>query len=176
MIPAVIPETALAIGLGGNVGDDAAIVERFRRARSALAQLGDVRSAALYRTAPVGPAQPAFLNSAVRVRLADATPREVIETILEIERLLGRERSAEARWGPRTIDLDVLVWGTRRERWAGPPELEVPHPRLAERRFALRPLIDLFGEDLVVPGTTVPARELDRRLTDQMIEELAAAW
>jgi 2-amino-4-hydroxy-6-hydroxymethyldihydropteridine diphosphokinase len=185
----VIPDDALVIGLGGNVGD---VRERFVRAREALAQLGDVRSAPLYRTAAIGPAQPAFLNSAVRVRFPDATAPELIHTVLELERLLGRDRKprlrrgaqqresvaefdrrAEPRWGPRTIDLDVLVWGTRVIR---SPDLDVPHPRIAERRFALRPLIELFGEDTVLPGTSDTLGALEQRVATQAIEELATAW
>jgi 2-amino-4-hydroxy-6-hydroxymethyldihydropteridine diphosphokinase len=172
----VIAEDALVIGLGGNVGDEAAIIERFQRAREAIGLFGDVESAGLYRTSPLGPSQAMFLNSAVRVRARDATAMQIIETLLEIERLLGRNRQVEARWGPRPIDLDVLVWGSRIARWEGPPALEVPHPRLIERRFALQPLIDLLGEDIVVPGTAVSARSLERRLTGQVIEELARAW
>ena len=168
-----IADDTLVIGLGGNVGDEAAIRDRFVRAREAFAQLGDVRSAALYRTAPIGPAQPAFLNSAIRVRWPDAIASEVIATVLEIERLLGRDRRSEARWGPRTIDLDVLVWGTRIVRT---PELEVPHPRLHERRFALRPLADLVGEDAVLPGTTDTLATLLARVTAQGLDELQPSW
>ena len=73
-----------------------------------------MRSAPLYRTAPIGPAQPPFLNTAVRVRWPTRRPAELIATVLEIERMLGRDRRGEARWGPRTIDLDVLVWGDAR--------------------------------------------------------------
>jgi len=139
----------LVIGLGGNVGGQAAIVERFRRARSALEVLGAVRSAPLYRTAPIGPAQPPFLNTAIRIAAADLAPDELLAMLREIEHLLGRDRRGEARWGPRPIDLDVLVWGGRVLR---SPELEVPHPRLAERRFALAPLAALVGEDFELPG------------------------
>ena len=74
------------------------------RAREALVQLGDVRAASLYRTAPIGPVQPSFVNTAIRLEIADATPAELLATIRELERMLGRERSAEIRWGPRTID------------------------------------------------------------------------
>jgi 2-amino-4-hydroxy-6-hydroxymethyldihydropteridine diphosphokinase len=162
----------VVIGLGGNVGDAPAIVGRFDRARAALAELGAVRSARLYRSAPLGPDQPWFLNTAVRIALADAEPGELIATLLEIERLLGRRRETEARWGPRPIDLDVLVWGARIVRT---PELEVPHPRLAERRFALLPLIDLLGDGFVVPGAG-PAGALARRVADQPCDEVAAAW
>jgi 2-amino-4-hydroxy-6-hydroxymethyldihydropteridine diphosphokinase len=169
----MIADDALVIGFGGNVGDEAAIVTRFVRAREALAQLGDVKSAALYRTAPIGPAQAAFLNTAVRVRWRDAIASEVIATVLEIERLLGRDRCTEARWGPRTIDLDVLVWGTRVIR---EPELEVPHPRLHERRFALQPLIDLVGEDTVLPGSDATLGELVGRVAAQGLELVQPAW
>ena len=168
-----LPTDALVIGLGGNVGDEPAIVERFQRARGALGQLGELRSAPLYRTAPLGPEQPSFLNSAVRIRIADATPREVIETVRELERLLGRDRRLEARWGPRTIDLDVLAWGMRQLRT---PELELPHPRLSERRFALRPLIELFGGDLVLPGTSQSLELLERRVAAQIVDEISSSW
>jgi 2-amino-4-hydroxy-6-hydroxymethyldihydropteridine diphosphokinase len=145
------PVEPIVIGLGGNLGSDAAIRERFDRARAALTVIGPVRSARLYRTAPIGPEQPAYLN---------------------IEQLLGRRRAIEARWGPRPIDLDVLVWGQRAIRTA---ELEVPHPRLAERRFALLPLIDLVGDGFVIPGFGA-AGELAGRVADQDCEEIAATW
>src|SRR5262249_46115720 len=136
------------VGFGGNIGDDAAIVERFRRAREALAVIAAVRSAPLYRSEPIGPAQPAVLNTAVAWRF-DGEPAELIMTVLEIERLAGRDRRGEARWGPRAIDLDVLLWRDVRT-----PELEVPHPRLVERRFALLPAIELVGGEVVVAGHT----------------------
>jgi len=161
----------IVIGVGGNIGTDDEIVDRFRIARMAIEALGDVRSAPLYRTAPLGPAQPAFLNTALRVRIADALPAALIATLLEIERLLGRDRTREARWGPRPIDLDILIWGARVLRT---PELEVPHPRLVERRFALAPLADLLP-DGEVPGHGPIARLLDR-VRDQPLELVAATW
>jgi 2-amino-4-hydroxy-6-hydroxymethyldihydropteridine diphosphokinase len=183
-----VPDDALVIGLGGNVGGEPAILERFVRAREAFAQIGDVRSAPLYRTEPIGPAQPPFLNSALRVRWPRVTDRrrpasgpecdaaiasEVIATVLEIERLLGRNREEAVRWGPRLIDLDVLVWGTRVIRT---PDLEVPHPRLAQRRFALRPLVDLFGDDLVLPGATQTIGMLERAVAAQGLEQVQLDW
>ena len=169
----MLADDALVIGFGGNVGGEVAIIERFSRARTAFAELGDVKSAALYRTAPIGPVQPAFMNTAVRVRWRDAIASEVIATVLEIERLLGRDRHREARWGPRTIDLDVLMWGTRVIRT---PELELPHSRLHERRFALRPLADLVGEDTLLPGTTETLAALLQRASAQGLEEVQSAW
>lgn len=162
----------VVIGIGGNVGTEAAIVARFGHARAALAALGAVRSAPLYRSAPIGPAQPAFLNTAVHIAYADGLPAELIGTLLEIERVLGRTREREARWGPRPIDLDVLVWGDRIVRT---PELDVPHPRLAERKFALAPTVWLLGEDFVVPGLG-PAGELLRCVAGQSCDEIAATW
>jgi 2-amino-4-hydroxy-6-hydroxymethyldihydropteridine diphosphokinase len=162
----------LVIGLGGNVGGDDAVLERFRRARAALEELGELRAAPLYRTAALGPAQPAFLNTAVRLRAADLAPAELTAILRELERLLGRDRRGEARWGPRVIDLDVLVWGGRVLRT---PELEVPHPRLAERRFALAPLAALLGEAFEIPGAGAVGALLER-VRDQDVVELAPSW
>jgi 2-amino-4-hydroxy-6-hydroxymethyldihydropteridine diphosphokinase len=162
----------VVIGLGGNIGTQAAIIERFARARGALSALGPLRSAPLYRSAPIGPDQPAFLNTALRIALEDGQPGELIATLLELERLLGRAREREARWGPRTIDLDVLVWGDRR---IATPELCVPHPRLAERKFALAPLVALLGEEFVVPGAGT-AGALLAHVAAQVCDELAARW
>jgi 2-amino-4-hydroxy-6-hydroxymethyldihydropteridine diphosphokinase len=162
----------VVIGFGGNVGTQDEILERFRRAREALAVLGDVASAPLYRSAPIGPAQAAFLNTAVRVRISDIQPDELLSTVLEIERLLGRDRRREARWGPRTIDLDVLVWGARTIRT---PELDVPHPRLFERRFALAPVVELLGAGAVIPGRGT-AGELLEAVADQVVEQIAERW
>jgi 2-amino-4-hydroxy-6-hydroxymethyldihydropteridine diphosphokinase len=166
----------LVVGFGGNVGDDAAIVARFRAAREALAGLGAVRAAPLYRSAAVAPGelahQPAFLNTAVAVRGAAVEPDEVLAAVLAIERAHGRDRAREERWGPRTLDLDLLVWGERRVH---APALELPHPRLAERRFALRPLADLVGEDAVLPGASASLRDLLARVAAQPLE-LLGAW
>jgi 2-amino-4-hydroxy-6-hydroxymethyldihydropteridine diphosphokinase len=158
---------SIVIGLGGNVGTHDEIVERFRRAREALAQLGRVRSAPLFRSAPITLAppseQPPFLNTAVALDAPDLQPDELLAIVHEIEALLGRRRSREARWGPRTIDLDVLVW---EGRTIDRPGLRVPHARLHERRFALAPLAALL-----------PAYEaaLDA-VRDQDVVEIATVW
>ncbi|MBL0218446.1 MAG: 2-amino-4-hydroxy-6-hydroxymethyldihydropteridine diphosphokinase [Myxococcales bacterium] len=161
----------IVIGLGGNVGTEAEILERFRLAREALAALGTVRSAPLYRTAPLGPAQAAFYNTAVALVAPDVQPTELHAILLELERLLGRRREQEVRWGPRTLDLDVLVWG---ERVIRTPELEIPHPRLTERRFALAPLAELLGEDAVVLGK--PLSHWLATVHEQAVEHLASTW
>jgi 2-amino-4-hydroxy-6-hydroxymethyldihydropteridine diphosphokinase len=166
-----LPADVIALGFGGNVGEDSAIVERFEHARGALRQLGEIKSAGLYRTAPIGPAQPPFLNSAISVRVTNGSPDEMLALLRELERLLGRDRAREVHWGPRPIDLDLLLWGTRIART---PELELPHPRLVERRFVILPLIDLFGDDLVVAGVTLAA--LRERVRDQVADEIRTSW
>ncbi len=97
-------------------------------------------------TEPVGPVeQGPFLNGAVRIE-TDLGPRELLERLLAVEQRLGRVR--EERWGPRTIDLDLLLYG---DLVVDEPGLTVPHPRLHERRFALEPLADL-APSLEIPG------------------------
>ena len=141
------PVTRAYIGLGANLGDREAML------RSALEQLGaepgiDVMAVSKLRdTDPVGITdQPRFLNAAAAVE-TDLTARELLDRLLGIERRLGRTREAP-RFGPRTIDLDLLLYG---DEQIDDPGLEVPHPRLHERLFALEPLADL-DPDLVVPG------------------------
>jgi 2-amino-4-hydroxy-6-hydroxymethyldihydropteridine diphosphokinase len=109
----------------------------------------DVRVVAVSRfreTDPVGYAdQPRFLNAACLVE-TDLSARELLERLLAVERSLGRER-AGPRFGPRTIDLDLLLYG---DETIDEPGLTVPHPRLAERRFVLEPLAEL-DHDLTLP-------------------------
>ena len=133
--------TVAYVGLGSNLGD------REKTIRGAIAALqGVVAVSELRETDPIGvTAQPAFLNGAIAVE-TELSPRELLESLLAVERELGRERSE--RWGPRTIDLDLLLYGTET---VDEPGLTVPHPHLHERRFALEPLADLDPE-LVVPG------------------------
>ena len=136
------------VGLGSNLG------EPERQIEQALELLGaeegiELRAVSTLRwTDPVGyEDQPRFLNGAAEVETALGA-RELLERLLAIERRLGRERGAGPRFGPRTIDLDLLVYGVS---VVDEPGLTVPHPRLAERRFALEPLAELAPE-LEVPG------------------------
>ena len=133
--------TRAYIGLGSNLGDREATM------RAAVAALPGVLAVSTLReTEPVGVTdQPAFLNGAAAVE-TELTPRELLETLLAIERALGRER--RERWGPRTIDLDLLLYGAET---VDEPGLTVPHPHLHERRFALEPLAELDPE-LEIPG------------------------
>jgi 2-amino-4-hydroxy-6-hydroxymethyldihydropteridine diphosphokinase len=130
--------TAAYVGLGANLGERE---ETIRRAVELLGVAGFVDVVAvseLRETDPVGVVdQPPFLNGAVVVETT-LSPRELLELLLEIERSLGRVR--DGRWGPRTIDLDLLLYG---DEVVDEPGLRVPHTRLHERRFALEPLADL---------------------------------
>ena len=133
--------TRAYVGVGANLGDREATI------RAALDALpGVVAVSALRETDPVGVVdQPLFLNGAAALE-TELAARELLETLLAVERELGRERGE--RWGPRTIDLDLLLYG---DEMIDEPGLTVPHPRLHERRFALEPLLDLDPE-LAIPG------------------------
>jgi 2-amino-4-hydroxy-6-hydroxymethyldihydropteridine diphosphokinase len=139
--------TRAYVGLGSNLGDREAYV------RAALGALGvepgiEVVAVSTFRdTEPVGVVdQPRFLNAVAAIETT-LSARPLLDRLLAIERRLGRTRTG-ARFGPRTIDLDLLVYGEER---LDEPGLEVPHPRLHERRFALEPLAELDSQ-LVVPG------------------------
>ncbi len=158
----------IVFGLGGNVGSDEEILARFGKVAAALEAWAKVARSRVYRTAPIGPAQAPFLNAAISVRPdVEPTAPELAAFVAEVERLLGRDRDREERWGPRTIDVDVLIWGDRIVR----DGIEIPHPRLAGRRFALRPLADLVGEVLIVPGTGKTVGELLAATADQEVDE-----
>jgi 2-amino-4-hydroxy-6-hydroxymethyldihydropteridine diphosphokinase len=138
--------TLAYIGLGANLGPREVTL---LHAVDLLAETEgvDVRAVSqLQETAPVGIVdQPRFLNGAVAVDTS-LRPRELLDRLLEIERALGRVR--DVRWGPRVVDLDLLVYG---DLQVDEPGLHVPHPRLHERRFALEPLAELDPE-LCAPG------------------------
>lgn len=135
------------VGLGANLGDREATI---RRALELLDSDDDLRVVAvstLRETDPVGFVdQPRFLNGAALLE-TQLGPRDVLDRLLRVESALGRTREGP-RWGARTIDLDLLVHGSE---VVDEPDLRVPHPRLAERRFVLEPLAELDPE-LVAPG------------------------
>jgi 2-amino-4-hydroxy-6-hydroxymethyldihydropteridine diphosphokinase len=140
--------TRTFVGLGANLEDPRAQIDR---ALELLAEEDGVEVVAvstLRETDPVGyQDQPRFLNGAAELRTTLGA-RELLERLLEIERRMGRVRGEGPRFGPRTIDLDLLLYG---DRTIDLPGLTVPHPRLHERRFALEPLAEL-APDAEVPG------------------------
>lgn len=150
------------MALGSNVGDRAA---HLHAAVSALRSLPASELAAVsepIETAPVGPIpQGPYLNAAAVLRTG-LTARALLDHLLRIERERGRDRSREQRWGPRALDLDLLIFG---DEVVSEPGLNVPHPRLHERRFVLEPLAAVAPTMRVPPsGRTVAdlLRELER--------------
>jgi len=132
--------TLAYVGLGSNLGDREAAIRR------AAELIGAVRLSPLFETEPWGYRdQPSFLNAAAEVE-TELTPRSFLDHLLDVERRLGRERIGP-RWGPRTIDLDLLLWGDER---ISEPGLEIPHPLMLERRFVLEPLA------VLAPGREIP--------------------
>lgn len=138
-----------ALGLGGNLGDPvAAFATVFRRLETHEA-VSLVRPSSVYRTAPWGKLdQPEFLNMAVLVETG-LSARALLDLCLTLEREGGRER--RERWGPRTLDIDILTYGGQT---IDEPGLQVPHPRIAERAFVLAPLAEI-APGMVIGGATV---------------------
>ncbi len=150
--------TRIFVGLGSNLGP------RERHLHDAATYLAAqhgfrlLRLSRIYETKPVGPvAQGTFLNAVAEV-LVVHSPRRVLDALLAYEASAGRVR--KAKWGPRVIDLDILLFGAAR---IDEPGLRIPHPELANRAFVLVPLAEL-EPDLVVPGLAVTVSALrDRR-------------
>jgi 2-amino-4-hydroxy-6-hydroxymethyldihydropteridine diphosphokinase len=156
------------IGIGSNLGDS---LMRVRTAFDSLSRLPQCRLVArsrLYRTRPFGPVQQGDFINAVAGLLTLLTPAALLTAIRGIEAAAGRVRAE--RWGPRTLDLDLLVFGNQR---IATPDLQVPHPGVADRGFVLAPLVD------IAPSLQVPdlgrAEVLLRRLPDDGIAEVIAA-
>jgi 2-amino-4-hydroxy-6-hydroxymethyldihydropteridine diphosphokinase len=133
--------TTAYVALGSNLGDRLGYL---RRAVGALRAAGGIEVAgvsSVYETDPVGPPQPEYLNAVVRIE-TELVPHDLLRALKGIERELGRTPSE--RWGPREIDLDLLLYGEER---LDTDELVVPHPRMAERAFVLVPLGELTGDE-----------------------------
>jgi 2-amino-4-hydroxy-6-hydroxymethyldihydropteridine diphosphokinase len=139
--------TRAYVGLGANLGDRSAMLRTAIEALRREPDLNVVAVSSVRETDPVGfEDQPRFLNAAVAVE-TELGARELLDRLLGIERRLGRTRDG-IRFGPRTIDLDLLLYG---EEQIDEPGLQVPHPRLHERLFALEPLLEL-DSGLAIPG------------------------
>ncbi|HEY7458706.1 MAG TPA: 2-amino-4-hydroxy-6-hydroxymethyldihydropteridine diphosphokinase [Xanthobacteraceae bacterium] len=137
------------VALGSNLGDRAA---NLAAARDALARiLIEPALSSIYETEPWGPPnQGRYLNQVMRGTTALA-PRDLLENLQDIERSLGRDRRREERYGPRTIDLDILLYD---DLVVEEPGLQIPHPRMMERAFVLVPLVEI-APDRVVHGVRI---------------------
>jgi 2-amino-4-hydroxy-6-hydroxymethyldihydropteridine diphosphokinase len=157
------PATAY-IALGSNLGDRQALLAFAVEALSATPRIEVVAVSRIYETAPVGPApQGPYLNAVLRVETR-LEPRALLEHMLDVERRAGRERPAAEplRWGPRTLDLDLLLYA---DRCLDEPGLCIPHPRLHERAFVLEPLCELAAA-LVHPRLGEPLSAWAERQRD----------
>ena len=142
------------IGLGANLGERQENLQTALRKLSDLPTMELVRVSSLYESAPVGVTdQPDFLNLVAAVRMSLA-PQALLDTLLHIENQMGRVRTQ--RWGPRVIDLDLLLYGSEQ---VALPGLTVPHPRLRERAFVVVPLAEIAPE-LRLPGDGKPVADL----------------
>lgn len=144
------------IGIGSNVGD------RIQFVRDAVEQLNAAEgvevtaTSSLYETSPIGgPPQRSYVNAVVRIRTSH-DHRDLLGITQGIEQKLGREES-DIRWGPRVVDLDILTYDNTK---IAEPDLEIPHPRMTQRRFVLIPLLEI-DPDLVDPWGDPYARALD---------------
>jgi 2-amino-4-hydroxy-6-hydroxymethyldihydropteridine diphosphokinase len=142
------------LALGSNLGDRLETLQRAVELMDARLGIQVVRSSRVYETEPLGPPQPAYLNAVVEV-LTDLEPRELLKETQAVEDELGRVRGE--RWGPRTIDVDVLTFD---DRTVHEPELVVPHPRMHERGFVLVPLGELEPDPMLPGGRKLSALRL----------------
>lgn len=134
------------MGLGSNLGDRLANLQRAVELLAARPGLRVVRSSRVYETDPVGgPPQPEYLNAVVEVQTT-LSPHDLLAASMDVEQRMGRVRAE--RWGPRVIDIDVLMYD---EEEIDEPDLVVPHPRMHERAFVLVPLLEL-DPDPLLPG------------------------
>jgi 2-amino-4-hydroxy-6-hydroxymethyldihydropteridine diphosphokinase len=149
------------IALGSNLGERADLLRKARAKLSESTAIKMVHASAIYETDPVGKTdQPAFLNQVVEIKTA-RSPEDLLTQLLRIEHELGRER--KERWGPRTIDLDLLAYGRRQLQT---PQLVLPHPELPRRRFVLEPWAEIAPE-FVVSGWNATVEELLQRCDDR---------
>ena len=175
--PPSAERTRAFVALGSNLGDRAAQLVGARAALDASETTRVVAASRIWETDPVGPSgQGPYLNAVVALD-ARMEPRALLERLLEIEREAGRDRGAEpVRWGPRVLDLDLLLFGALRLE---EPGLTIPHPRLHERSFVLEPLCEIAA-DLVHPSTGLRMDEHLRRCRSpgdaRPFEDGAHAW
>lgn len=140
---------AAIVGLGGNVGDPVAVLRAALVGLDLLPGTRLLRASRLYRTPAWGKRDQADFVNAAAVLETTLPPRALLDRLLAVERAFGRVRSDDGsdRWGPRSLDLDLLLYG---DAVVDEPGLRIPHPRLHERAFALIPLVD------VAPGAVIP--------------------
>jgi len=140
-------KTVAFVGLGSNLADPVMQIEQARSAINALDKVEEVAFSSLYRSPPMGPSnQPDYTNAVIKV-VTGLPALILLRALQKIENVQGRLRTGE-HWGPRTLDLDLLLFG---EQCIRVPDLVVPHPGLAERAFVIYPLVEI-DDTAQVPG------------------------
>jgi 2-amino-4-hydroxy-6-hydroxymethyldihydropteridine diphosphokinase len=134
------------VAVGSNLGDRWARLVLASRALRAAPRVAVLRASRVWDAAPIGPPQPRYLNAVLELETT-RPPLSLLGILRETERIAGRTR--DLRWGPRTLDLDLILFG---DLVVATPELTIPHPEMSRRRFVLAPLAEL-RPDLPVPGT-----------------------
>lgn len=158
------------VGLGSNEGDREAQLVSALEAMSRIDAVAVLHCSSLFESAPVGPPQPHYLNAVVALECG-LPPQRLLSILKQIERDQGRQH-AGPRWGPRPIDLDILLW---EGEVVADPNLQVPHLELHKRRFALEPLSELAPHaEHPVLGMTVA--ELLTQLAPQDVRRCEATW
>ncbi|HXF57670.1 MAG TPA: 2-amino-4-hydroxy-6-hydroxymethyldihydropteridine diphosphokinase [Actinomycetota bacterium] len=142
------------LGLGSNLGDRLANLQRAVELLGATEGVRVLRSSRVYETEAVGPPQPDYLNAVAEVETT-LPPRGLLEACRSVEERMGRVRGE--RWGPRVIDVDVLTYG---REVVNEPDLAIPHPRMHERGFVLVPLLELEADPPLPGGRRVAALRL----------------
>src|SRR5436190_6840140 len=158
--PPLGPETVRGfIALGSNLGDRLANLQRAVELLAGRDGVRVLKASRVYETDPVGPPQPDYLNAVLEIETS-LPPARLLEEAQLVERELGRVRTE--RWGPRTIDIDLLTYGDER---IDQPDLQIPHPRMHERAFVLVPLLELTADPALPGGRRVS----ELRLGPQML-------
>ena len=152
------------VGLGSNLGDPSAYLRQALSFLAATEGISGMEVSPFYRSAPVGKLDQAWFVNAVACFRSSLSPADLLALCLEVERRLGRTR--HERWGPRTLDIDLLLYGEERIETES---LKVPHPEMEKRAFVLRPLWDL-RPDLTLAGQ--PLVDLLARLGDQQLSRM----
>jgi len=156
------------VGLGSNLAQPKAQVTRALEELAGLTATSMLACSSLYRTRPLGPPnQPDYINAVASLATALA-PEQLLDELQDLEQRHGRVRGEE-RWGPRSLDLDLLLYGNER---IATERLQVPHPGMTERAFVLYPLAEIAPEDLIIPDGGLLA-DLLERLPEEGIERLA---
>jgi len=161
--------TRAFIGLGSNVGDRLQFLQRAVKYLSATAGVHVLNVSSVYETEPIGPAAQAWFFNAVVEIDTRLSPPDLLMSTQGIEHALGR--TTTYRWGPRTIDLDILLYGNRRVKTAS---LAIPHPELCNRVFVMLPLLELAPDAALPDGTNISSC-LSPLLLSQQVNLVASA-